>query len=295
MSTDERALVFDCAGDEMLGVVTAPAAGATTTAIGVVVVVGGPQYRAGSHRQFVQLARALAADGHSVMRFDVRGMGDSAGAQRDFKTLDDDIAAAIDALIVHDPSLQRIVLWGLCDGASAALLYLQRRPDPRVKALCLLNPWVRSEATLARAHVQHYYLRRLLQPAFWAKLIRGGVRWGAVSELAGKLVQTFRSADTAAAAGAGAQLPFQSAMAHALLGFDGAVLLLLSADDYTAKEFTIHAQSDRIWCQALARPTLQQVTLADADHTLSAASARQLAETAIRNWLHRVSVQTPPG
>ncbi len=293
MSTDERALVFDCAGDEMLGVVTAPAAGATTTAIGVVVVVGGPQYRAGSHRQFVQLARALAADGHSVMRFDVRGMGDSAGAQRDFKTLDDDIAAAIDALQLHDPSLQRIVLWGLCDGASAALLYLQRRADPRVKALCLLNPWVRSEATLARAHVQHYYLRRLLQPAFWAKLIRGGVHWGAVSELAGKLVQTFRSADTAAAAGA--QLPFQSAMAHALLGFDGAVLLLLSADDYTAKEFTIHAQSDRIWRQALAGPALQQVTLADADHTLSAASARQLAETAIRDWLHRVSVQTLRG
>jgi alpha/beta superfamily hydrolase len=49
----------------------------------VLVIVGGPQYRAGSHRQFTLLARSLAEQGFAVLRFDYRGMGDSTGAMRD--------------------------------------------------------------------------------------------------------------------------------------------------------------------------------------------------------------------
>ena len=151
----ESALVFPCEGDRLVGVV-----GAGHRDLGVVIVVGGPQYRAGSHRQFVLLARHLAAQGFPVLRFDVRGMGDSEGAQRPFDALTPDIAAAIAALQSQQPQVRRVVLWGLCDGASAALLYLHERPDPRVQGLVLLNPWVRSEASLARTHVKHYYRQR---------------------------------------------------------------------------------------------------------------------------------------
>ena len=42
---------------------------------GMLIVVGGPQYRAGSHRQFTLLARDVAATGVPTMRFDYRGMG----------------------------------------------------------------------------------------------------------------------------------------------------------------------------------------------------------------------------
>ena len=41
--------------------------------------------------------------------------------------------------------------------------------------MALLNPWVRSEATLAKAHVKHYYVQRLLSKEFWAKLVSGGL------------------------------------------------------------------------------------------------------------------------
>jgi len=54
---DERFLTFDCDGDACIGVLaTGRAPGAART--GVVIVVGGPQYRVGSHRQFTLLARA---------------------------------------------------------------------------------------------------------------------------------------------------------------------------------------------------------------------------------------------
>ena len=153
----EDTLTFDCVGDRLLGIVSRPATGADADAysdtqavhsapqeLGVVIVVGGPQYRAGSHRGFVLLARHLASLGLTVLRFDVRGMGDSEGKLHDFLAVDADVDAAIAALLRHSPQLRRVALWGLCDGASAALLYLQRQPDPRVAALCLLNPWVRS-------------------------------------------------------------------------------------------------------------------------------------------------------
>ena len=172
MSTREEAVVFDCAGESLVGVIASPERAAET---GVVVVVGGPQYRAGSHRHFVQLARSLAAAGYPTLRFDCRGMGDSSGTQRSFEDLDQDVGAAIDSLLQRAPQVKRVVLWGLCDGASASLLYLHRTADLRVAGICLLNPWVRSEVSLARTHVKHYYLQRLGQPEFWRKLLSGRV------------------------------------------------------------------------------------------------------------------------
>ena len=76
MNFSEHAIAFDCVEEQLLGVVSLPA---QASDIGVLVIVGGPQYRVGSHRQFVLLARYLAASGYPVLRFDVRGMGDSSG------------------------------------------------------------------------------------------------------------------------------------------------------------------------------------------------------------------------
>ena len=43
----------------------------------VVIVVGGPKYGVGSHRQFVTTARYVAAAGYPVLRFDYPSKGDS--------------------------------------------------------------------------------------------------------------------------------------------------------------------------------------------------------------------------
>lgn len=266
----ETASVFDCQGEQLVGVLTRPAVAPPIDKPGVVVVVGGPQYRVGAHRQFVELARALAADGHAVLRFDVRGMGDSSGALHDFLQIDDDIAAAIDTLC-REAGVRQVVLWGLCDGASAALLYCQKKADPRVAGLALANPWVRSQESLAATHVKHYYLRRVLDGSFWRKLASGGVGRRAARDLAANLATALRGRMARRQRGPAPSGPasYQDRMAQAWRLFDGPVLLLVSGDDYTAREFIDTTGSAPAWRGAMARPRLQRVDLPEADHTFS--------------------------
>ncbi len=280
----ERPVLFACEGEQLLGVLH-EAAGE----LGVVVVVGGPQVRAGSHRLFVHLARTLAIAGHPVLRFDVRGMGDSSGAQRTFEQITPDIGAAIDALMAAQPQLRGVVLWGLCDGASAALLYLHEcGGDARVQGLCLLNPWVRSEQTLAQVRVRHYYWRRLGQPTFWLKLLRGQVGASAGSGLLRQLLQSRNQRNEGQPASG-----FQQRMLKAWQRFNAPVLLLLSENDLTAQEFQRHALQTPGWLEGAGAAHLQTRQVTGADHTFSRPErAADMVRSAV-DWLARLGVTAP--
>ena len=149
MAPVESVEAFRCDGAQLWGILSRPVAGQTESSIGVLIVVGGPQYRVGSHRQFVLLARALARHGFPALRFDYRGMGDSEGNTRDFEGAGPDLLAALDALCTACPGLTRVVVWGLCDAASAALMFATA--DQRVAGIVAVNPWARSAASLAAA------------------------------------------------------------------------------------------------------------------------------------------------
>lgn len=274
----ERPLLFRCEAARLVGVLGEPAP--TRHEVGVLIVVGGPQVRAGSHRQFVLLARSLTDAGYASLRFDVRGMGDSEGEPRDFMAIESDIAAAIDALLAANPQLRHVVLWGLCDGASASLMYWAARRDPRVRGLCLLNPWLRSEVGQARTQVRHYYLQRLLQRDFWRKFFSGGIGAGAASGLLQAIRKARGQPQAPAAPG-----DFRSVMAQAWREFPGPILLLLSGKDYTAQEFLDGVGREPAWHQALHRPGLHRVDLPSADHTFSATSDRVASERALIAWL----------
>lgn len=275
----EEVFAFECEGERLLALLHRPVEGPVASNVGVLIVVGGPQYRAGSHRQFVHLARALAAAGHSVLRFDVRGMGDSSGTLAGFEHLSADIAAAIDAFTARLPGVDRFVLWGLCDGASAALMYMDDRQDRRVSGLCLANPWVRATESHARTTLRHYYARRILQPEFWRKLLRGEVAAGAIREL-GIHVRNARPQ-----APSGASRPFQERMLRGLERFDGQVLLLLSGEDLTCREFVDRTQAVPRWRSALGRPSITRSELPDADHTFSSRQDRVNVESMTIRWL----------
>ena len=278
MNYTEETALFACESDTLLGILAKPEMPAET---GMVVIVGGPQYRVGSHRQFVLLSRALAAAGYAVLRFDHRGMGDSTGAQRDFEAVSADIAAAIDALQQRLPAVKQVALWGLCDGASAALLYCHETHDPRVRGLCLLNPWVRSQASLARTQVKHYYTQRLMQKEFWLKLLSGKVALSALSGFVQKIRLSASGSDTLATV----EQPFQQRMATAWHSFPGQILLLLSGEDYTAKEFLEYAGKDAAWKNALTHPRLARHNLQGADHTFSSPVSRAKAEDLTVSWV----------
>ena len=226
----------------------------------------------------------MAANGHLVLRFDVRGMGDSGGPQRSFEALSDDIGAAIGALQRLQVGNRPLVLFGLCDGASASLLYMHRTRDPRVGGLCLLNPWARSTESLARTHLKHYYTRRLLDPDFWRKLLGGGIGLQRVREFIGS-IKAATGGKQAVASTAGAALPFQQAMAAAWRSFTGPILLALSSEDITAREFADHAAHAPAWHGLMQRAGVERLELAGADHTLSEPGAQQAFEAAMIRWL----------
>ncbi len=274
--------MFNCRGESLLGILHEPLV-AGQGGLGVLVVVGGPQYRAGSHRQFVVLARALADEGYPVLRFDHRGIGDSDGAPRSFEELDDDIRAAIDALFAARGELDRCVVFGLCDAASAAMMYCPQ--DRRLAGLILANPWVHSELGIARAYVKHYYVGRLLQASFWRKVAAGEFdAVGSLRDLLRKLWLTVTgSASTRGHVG------FQDRMLEGLGRFQGRVLLLVSGRDLTAAEFTDLCGTDDRWRAALARSGVERRDYPESDHTFSDALGLAASVEHCTSWLGTVA------
>jgi uncharacterized protein len=276
----ERFITFQCKDTPCLGVLSMPAQAALR--IGVVIVVGGPQYRVGSHRQFVELARGLAVSGVVALRFDYRGMGDSAGDARTFESVDDDLRAAVDALVAQG-GVERVVLWGLCDGASACFMYAWR--DPRVAGIVALNPWARSVRGEASARLRHYYMQRLRSREFWRKLMSG--RFDPRAS-AGSLVANVRNAagpgSTPSAAGS-----FLQRMEEGWRRFRRPALLVLSGNDLTAREFEAWVAGDRRR-RTLMNDALAEVSsLAGADHTLSDRASREAVARATVEWISRLS------
>ena len=281
MSYLETAFMFASAARQLPAIIATPQQPAAT---GVLLIVGGPQYRVGSHRQFVLLARALAAAGIRAMRFDSGGMGDAGGPLLDFEQIDADIGAAIDTFFARQPGLQQVVLWGLCDAASASLFHAWR--DPRVTGLVLLNPWVRTDTGLAQAYVKHYYRQRLLSREFWGKLLGGGVDVrSAVRGFVAKLRQARQSAPASPLPDADASLPLPQRMLRGLQRFDGRVLLILSGDDLTAAEFRNLVAESPEWQQQLQNPGVQVQELKQANHTFSQRDWRLQVEQWTIDWV----------
>lgn len=290
-ASSERPLVFDCEGDRLVGVLHLPM---EAPRLGLVLVVGGPQYRVGSHRQFLLLARHLAKGGIAVLRFDCRGMGDSTGDFPGFEAIGADIAAAAGALRREVPSLMRIALWGLCDAASAICLHA--REFPRIDGVALLNPWVRSDSGEARTYIRHYYTQRLFDAGFWRKLLSGDVHFrSALASFFGMLRRA--SGKNAAASGEGGD-DLAERMAKGLEGFPGSVLLVTSGRDLTAREFEDAAVRSRRWRRLLAEKPVTRHGLDESDHTFSRRLWRDQVAEWTAAWLTKnfpiVAAERPP-
>ncbi len=126
----------------------------------VILVSAGIVHRVGPDRLYVDLARAFAAMGYPVLRFDLAGLGYSRPATGTL-SLDelvlDDIAAATD-LLTESYQATAFIMCGLCSGANfsiAAALH-----DPRIAGLILIDPTVARTWKGSLIHLA----RRLMHP-----------------------------------------------------------------------------------------------------------------------------------
>lgn len=288
LSTRERAGIILCENSQLVCIVHEPAATCDTAM--VIIVAGGPQYRVGAHRQFVTLARQIARAGIPVLRFDHRGTGDSGGDYRGFRDMDADIRSAIDYLFDAHPSLKKVMLWGECESASAAAYYA--RTDQRVGGIFLVNPWIRTEAGLARTYLKHYYRQRLTDPEFWKK-VRSG-KFSLSSSLRSILDLSYqvirdrvrKKHGTDAQSRTNEQsLPLPQRLEQSMLGFEGNIFILTSGRDHIAQEYRDFVAGSTRLQSLMKLPRVQFREIEEADHTFSRTAWRVELFDATQRWL----------
>ena len=69
--------------------------------------------------------------------------------------MEDDARCAIDTFLQEVPTLNELVIWGLCDAPLRRTFLSPSRPA-RYQGLVLLNPWVRTEQGEAKAYLKRY-------------------------------------------------------------------------------------------------------------------------------------------
>lgn len=227
---------FPCAG-ETLAATLDESSNQARSSIGLLWAGGGNETRAGAFSGQAQLAAEIATKGHSVFRFDRRGVGDSSGENTGFTGTADDITAALAAFRESNPAIQRIVAFGNCDAASALMLQSGEGFD----GLILSNPWTFEEDDSSKADddntqdsasdmpasaIRSRYLEKLKNPAEILRLFKGDV---SITKLVRGLVQSLRPAPPPSS--------LAQDMASGLAGFKGDVRILLASKDRTAQAF----------------------------------------------------------
>ena len=252
----------------------------------VIIVVGGPQFRVGSHRQFVLLARYLASQGVLVLRFDYTGMGYSSGRPKQFFEVDHDIHAATSYVFARYPHLTNMYLWGLCDAASA--ISFTAYTDSRLSGIIISNPWVRSEASHSEAILKNYYRDRIVSWDVWRdlfaspkKILKAIVSLTSVS--AKVLLNIFSNKSPSNKAVkeitlADRQNNLVASVFTGMSRFQGQICLIISGKDLTADEFMREFDNSGWLNEAHNAKKITVHTLDDADHTFSSAAWRAEVE-----------------
>lgn len=171
--------------EKLFGMLCEPENGAST---GVVLVHGWSGYRAGPHRMFVKLSRAICRAGCICLRFDLAGRGDSAGRYDDSTLdgmIDDTLAAA--TFLREETGVKDIVLGGICSGGNVALGAASL--DKTISGLALLStplfaPQKKGFGTAygKKARTIRHYAAKACNPRTWYKAAKGLVNFRAVGK-----------------------------------------------------------------------------------------------------------------
>jgi len=276
----EQAITFAVNGHSLFGILSKPKVKAKAA---VIIVVGGPQYRVGSHRQFALLARYLAGQGILALRFDYTGMGYSQGITKKFYQIDDDIKAAVNFISNHECGIKNIYVWGLCD---AAAISFTAYTDERIDGVILLNPWVRSEASHSKVILNNYYRGRLFSIEVWKQLLLSPRKiFNAVFSIGNIIVRILKARSQKPQAKQREEIPIadrEENLAVAILkgmsNFNGNICLILSGKDLVADEFK-QVLNENGWLREEKNRSKTVIHHVDAaDHTFSSRLWRSQVE-----------------
>lgn len=258
-----RLIHFDCEGARLAGTIDeAP------RRTGLLIVSGGNEIRIGAHRGMAKLAADIAGAGHPVLRFDRRGIGDSEGANGEFRSSGPDIAAAVAAFRAECPAIERIVAFGNCDAASALVMHGVTGID----ALLLSNPWVieRADDLPAPAAIRAHYWSRLRDPKALLGLFTGAIDLGKLVRGVSRIAKPQEKST------------LSQSVADGIARFRGAVTILLASQDGTAIAFAAE------WAQphfAAARKCAKIEKIDSASHSFASAEDYRTLRTLILEML----------
>jgi alpha/beta superfamily hydrolase len=174
-------------GHALAGILHEP--GTPKSEVGVVLLSPGVKNRVAPHRLYVKLARDLASEGWTVLRFDFHGLGDSEGELTDEFLADlygaiqvgryiADTRAALDWM-QQTLGIRRFVVGGLCGGAITGLL--AGVDDPRVVGLLAIGiPVILDSTTIDPVRymtagqlkgIRNQYIAKLRDPRSWLRFI----------------------------------------------------------------------------------------------------------------------------
>lgn len=177
----EEAVLFGSAAS-LAGVVSLPQ-GEAAARPAFVFLNAGVTHRVGPSRLYVQLARRLAQDGFTSLRFDFSGIGDSGVRTDDVPPVQSVFSETQEALelLERQYGVERFVLAGICSGATIS--YLTAKDDPRIAGAVLINAQghlhgMDSElgAHLRSRTLAHHFWRIATRSSFRAKNVVKAIR-----------------------------------------------------------------------------------------------------------------------
>ncbi|GGA84142.1 hypothetical protein GCM10011369_27690 [Neiella marina] len=236
----------------------------------VIFLPGRPQTRVGPHRLFVSLARQLSSAGISSVRFDYCGWGDSVGTAQDYQSAAHELTVVV-AWLRAKPNATKIVLLGLCDGATMALLASQ----PCCHGQILLNPFFDSDAAWSGALIEDHYLAQATDSAAVLRHLKQPLKLPA--KISGFVKHWWNSKSSSSST--------PSALAiNQLKSSCVPTLVCWSAEDLTAKQSQLQLQE---WLNK-PQQTVKLETIKQADHTFSNSSSQHQLFTRILKFLNTI-------
>jgi hypothetical protein len=140
--------------------------------------------------------------------------------------------------------------------------------------------------------LRHYYTGRLFQRELWRKIWNGNFDYAAAAislrALIGQALRGKKNRSTADNTVQGkdcnpASLPDR--MLYGLSRFKGKVLLIISGNDFTAREFSDVVRDSREWQKLLTDPHVSRLDLPDANHTFSRQEWRDQVAVRTKDWI----------